>query len=212
MLSKEAGGVVGAKPPAHSLLLHGFECVLHPRASEQASAHKVSDEHTVWRSETGDFLQDTVHSGFIEVVEEPFNEPHRCLVGREPGIDSKTGPVLIQISADRDSFAFCRKTLALQDLSFEGQQLRVIQFVKRRAVRPGQSIHPRIHAGGGQHNLANAVRSTILADVVEEPNADTNVIGGVLVSRIVFFGQLERSPTLLSRESGSKNKCWNADG
>ena len=212
MLSEERGGVVRAKPPAHSLLLHGFECVLHPRACEQASAHKVSDEHTVWRSKTGDFFQYMVHNRFIEIVEESFNEPHRCLVGIKPGIDNKTGPVLIQISADRDSFAFWCKTLAFQDLSFDGQQLRVIRFVKRRAVRPGESISPRIHAGSGQHNLANAVRSTILADVVEEPNADTNVIGGVLVSRIVFFGQLERSPTLLSRESGSKNKCWNADG
>jgi hypothetical protein len=34
-----------------------------------------------------------VHSRFIEIVEESFNEPHRCLVCIEPGIDNKAGPV-----------------------------------------------------------------------------------------------------------------------
>ena len=100
MLSEERGGVVRAKPPAHSLLLDGFECVLHPRASEQTSAYKVSDEHTVWRSKTGHFPQYMVHSRFIKIVEKSFNQPNRCLIGREPGIDNDTGPVLIQISAD----------------------------------------------------------------------------------------------------------------
>jgi hypothetical protein len=63
-------------------------------------------------------------------------------------------------------------------------------------------MSPRIHAGAGQHDLANAVPHCVLGDVVEEPNTNRNVIGGVLASWIVFFAQLERSPTLLTRESG----------
>ena len=87
MHSEEPDRVVRAKPPAHPLFFHRLERLLHPRSSEQGSAHKVRYEHAAGRGKTRKIFQYTVHRRLIEIVEESFDKPRRPLVGPEFRID-----------------------------------------------------------------------------------------------------------------------------
>jgi hypothetical protein len=74
----------------------------------------------------------------------------------------------------------------------------VVDFIEGGAVRPGESKGARIHASSGQHDLSNFPCSTALGEVAEESGADSNVVGSVVVPRVLFFRQLKRGHSFRS--------------
>src|SRR5215469_330564 len=94
MHCEEPDRVVRAKPPAHPLFFHRLERLLHPRTSEQGSAHKVRYEHAAGRGKMRNIHQYAVHRRLIEIVEESFDKPRRPLGGLESRIEKPVNPVL----------------------------------------------------------------------------------------------------------------------
>src|SRR5262245_38991088 len=80
----------------------------------------------------------------------------------------------------------------------------MIQLVDRRAIRPRQPVRACVHPTREYDELADALRRGLLSQIIEETYPQRDVVGSLLVIRVVSLGQRERGPSFLARQARSE--------
>ena len=129
------------------------------------------------RAERGDGVEQAVLRFGWQVTEQAFGAPCAGLIGVETCCLQRSRPVVAQIDGDRAPVGGGLGAQLGQRAGLEFDDFRLVDFVHRGAVRPGQPVSARVQSGRQDHRLPDPRVGRVDEELVEEFGADRHVVG-----------------------------------